>query len=530
MRSICDHKLEGICGVKESLILSFKTKILHRVDSETRIGIVAATILTFALLFRLAAAYSNYGFLALDDYYLLSTSVPAQVAQDAYQQVDRAQIRSPIPILFVHSVASFAYRMGLSDPVDQIRTVYILLGIFSLISIYYAYLIFQFLGFSRTALIAASLLSFHFLFPYISTRALLESMSAPFLMASLYFLIRYQSAGERLHLILSIVWLGAASLFRFQAGVVAVSIPVIVYLRHRAPGEPFRSTILRSLADQGVVVFSGIAVLILTGLPDLWLRGEFHASLLEYMKYNVAHSSSYGVRPFWSYLPTLLGVSLAPLYISRYRDFDWRSTYRPLLPALLYLMIFFMAHSAVPHKEERFLIPILPILLILLAPLTEYLLFERRASLRMSLLLCANLLLLPFVTVSLSQANTIGLVRYFNAHHEATRLIVFENSLEHLPISYAVRPGVDILIIHRDQDAGQLTAGMSCGDIMAVRKDMISMARPITRKLEETIRFDPGILEKILIAASPRSNTRRDTILAFRPAGCEEQRVGNVMR
>ena len=460
-------------------------------------------ILAGSALIRLATAIFNYGFLALDDYYILSTIVPAQLAPDLSCQIELADIRSPIPYLAVFGTTHLAYLLGLNDPLNQIRALYILLGLFSLVSIVYAVRIFQLLDRPRTALLAAGILGFHFLMPYISTRSLLENMGAPFLVASVYYLMRYREKGTAVDLVVSVTLLAFSSMLRFQNGII---FPVFIYVIAER----------KNLKDPVILMVTGVILLILTGLPDLFLRGHWHESLFRYVKYNLTHSSEYGTDPFYNYLPTVLGIILFPFLISKYPGFRWKKEYHGLLPVVASFFLFLLAHSAIPHKEERFLIPVLPLLLISVAPPVEWLFFEIRSRIRMTAILITNLVLLFFASFTISQYNSIGLVRMLNNHREIRKIYLFQGTMSHVPISYGYRPDLVLEVTPPGSPLLSRTPE-DCPFTAAIREDLKPLVEPSLKGLVPLEKFPPSPVEKLLILGNPSSNKRRNTILLYGP-------------
>lgn len=115
----------------------------------------------------------------------------------------------------------------------------------------------------------------------------------------------------------------------------------------------------RAHAAQGLAIFCGAGALY--GLVDLFTWGEFLHSFRVYVRFNLLEgkASSFGTQPPWFYLKALLlaeGRVVLPLAVVG--ALGWRRA-RPLWWLWL---AFFAVHSALPHKELRFVYVLLPLL------------------------------------------------------------------------------------------------------------------------------------------------------------------------
>lgn len=466
-------------------------------------------ILAGAFLIRLLTAFFNYGFLALDDYYIISTIIPAQVAPGPECQIELADIRSPLPYLFVYGASRLALGLGLTDPLNQIRFLYLILGMVSLVTVYFGAKILEVQGKPHRVLIGAAILSFQFLMPFLSTRSLLENMSTPFLVLSLFYLVRYFKDPTWSSVVLSTSFLAISSMFRFQNGMI-IPVHLFVFLRNR------------NWKDPAIFAATGMVMLVATGLPDLFLRNFWHESLFKYVEYNLHHSSEYGVEPFYNYIPTILAFILFPFFISRFKGFNGKEEYRFLGPVLYSVLLFVGGHSLIPHKEERFLIPVLPLILILLVPLVDYFLRTSQVK-RIGSLVVTNGLLLIVGSFQISQFNSIGLVRFLHSHHEIQKLYVFTGSLHHFPISYGLRPEMKIDNAGPEFDPTSAEDD-DCPFTLAIRDDLLEKGKDALTGLKLVRSFEPEPAEKLLIALNPTSNGRRRTIHLYGPADLENRK------
>ncbi|TGL59015.1 hypothetical protein [Leptospira sarikeiensis] len=496
-------------------------------------------IIGLGLATRLAASVLNKGYLALDDYYILFFSVPAQ--SESLALVDTIQsvpeIRSLVPDFIIRVFAKTAYWLGFQDPLSQIQFLFACLGILSIVTVFTGYNLLKFLYTPKglrtekrenykdwIPLSGAFLLSLHFLMPFISTRSLIESMSAPFLLGSAFYFSKYYVLKVKKYLFYSLLLLSISCLFRFQVGVCAIAIFAFVL---------YDGWKKKDWKDLGYFFVFSVFLFILTGLPDLIFRGSLHSSLISYFRYNLDHSAEYGTSPWYTYLPTVIGVSMLPLLIGKYDGFEWKKIYKELIPVSLFSGIFFVSHSLIPHKEERFLLPIFPLLLLLLSPLAAYWWAKehRRMSIRRSIFFLVNFILLSLLSFFTIQSNSIDLVRYLHSHKEIKQLYVYKDSIPHLPVSYAYRDPLERYesIESLDEENQPKIPGFdpytACSSAFVVRKDYVVGGQYPEAPWDLIATFRSSPLEEFAVSLNPNKNKRRSSLYLYKFKLCKDEVV-----
>jgi hypothetical protein len=184
-------------------------------------------------------------------------------------------------------------------------------------------------------------------------RTMGESFSAAFLVIALAALDRPASKAVA---ILGGAMLGLAVLARYASGVQAAV--AIAYLAIQSRWRPLTFALVGSLP-------------VLAGLGALdWLTWHrpFH-SALTYFQFNVLSAragAQFGAAPAWFYLPVL--VRAVPLWVWVGLPFAILKQ-RPRVPMPLFCGICSVAAlSAVAHKEERFIYPVLVLVALVAAP------------------------------------------------------------------------------------------------------------------------------------------------------------------
>ena len=200
------------------------------------------------------------------------------------------------------------------------------------------------------------------------SRAMAEVASAPFLAWGLWLLwdwgmgrsgkaaaysVSPVLAGRRSgvgRLILAGSLFGLATLLRYQSAILLPAILIIVWAR-------------RSLRAATLVAAGLGIVLVLGGLLDWVTWGKPFQSLWVYVRFNLLEggANQWGIAKRGFYLRVLLSSS-GPAMVLLFFGFvaGLRRTWPVALPALFFLGV----HSMIPHKELRFLYPVLPMVLL----------------------------------------------------------------------------------------------------------------------------------------------------------------------
>jgi phosphatidylinositol glycan class B len=131
-----------------------------------------------------------------------------------------------------------------------------------------------------------------------------------------------------------------------------------------------------SRRDLMIAVAAFLPVVVAAGLVDRLTWGRFFGSYYNYFVFNQTHQVSimFGVRPFWYFLVTLGIGSLALLPAGAVLSLRrLRQTWLPLAAAAAIVGL----HSIIPHKEYRFILGAIPLLLVVLGLVVALLVVER---------------------------------------------------------------------------------------------------------------------------------------------------------
>jgi len=169
----------------------------------------------------------------------------------------------------------------------------------------------------------------------------------------------------------------------------------------------------------------------------------------------------------------------------------------------------------VRHKEERFMIPLLPLFLMLLTPLLAYLIVHRdQYRWRLAFLGVVNGVLLALAVTSAPQRATIELTRYVDANPAITTISRVGDFIQ-VPAVFVSHP----VTVRESKELDE--AALDCSGVVAVLA-LTKTGKELAAdpRLVSVAEFEPGPLERLLVAINPRHNARRGTVLVLRPSGC----------
>lgn len=310
------------------------------------------SVMLVAALLRLFAAFFAPGYLMVDDHFLVVEAGASWADGADYNNwLPWNQDGDPKP-----HAANFAYvgtqffvfkalnALGFVDPQWKMVAVRLLHGIYSLLTVYLAFLITRRLSSTRNAMYVGLILGAAAIMPNFSVRQLVEFVCIPPLLIATWALVKDDKLGWKNYIIAGL-GIGLSTGFRYQCGVFGVGVGLALLLQRDIKGA----------------VQTGVWSLLfftLSQLQDLFIWGEPFTQLRAYISYNESHAGSYPNGPWYMYLLTILGYLVPPLSVFLLFGFfaGVRKYTMLVLPALLFLVF----HSIFPNKQERFIFPILP--------------------------------------------------------------------------------------------------------------------------------------------------------------------------
>lgn len=209
---------------------------------------------------------------------------------------------------------------------------------------------------SRLFLLGAAV--FCWFMPFLSVRFSSENWSALTLLAGLYFLlvteeetnsIRYR---QLIAPLLMGVFFGLCFWFRFQTAFAILGVGLWV-LFIRSPRLP----VLSLLCAVAGALFS----LVLGVVLDRIFYGQWVLTPYNYYKVNIVEdkASSFGIEPWWWYLPTAIQELVWPIGLVLFALFLYGAHVARRHVMLWAIIPFIIGHSLIAHKEIRFMFPLI---------------------------------------------------------------------------------------------------------------------------------------------------------------------------
>jgi hypothetical protein len=295
--------------------------------------------LGFSFIVRSLCAYRVFGPQALDDYINNIRPLRIELLGGKY---DFPAWRSPLlekTLFYFVKLARAIFQN--SSAVFDIRASYFVLGLLSLLGVWGAYLYSSRKGEDRFQKLALGFFSLHGLLPFVTTRALGESLALSLMVLGVGLLESPRTAHKTGRWGGALV-LGLAVLFRFQAGIFYVAYAVTTALARRK-------------REFAALMGTGILLILIQSAMDSALGRTPLGTLRAYFGHN-GDPAVYGKNPWYATWFAWLFFIYFPLcvpFVRSLRKF-WKRHWVSFAPVLVFLLV----HSWVPHKEERFIYPV----------------------------------------------------------------------------------------------------------------------------------------------------------------------------
>ncbi len=310
-------------------------------------------VILIALFVRVIASFTSPGYLMVDDHFLVVEAGASWADGEDYNNWlpwNQTGEAKPHAANFAYVgtqyvVFAFLKTVGVDDPQVKMIIIRLLHGLYSLLIVYFAFLITRRLSNERYAVMVGLLLALGAIMPNFSVRQLVEFICIPPMLYASWVLVKHQDQLNWKHFLLAGIGVGLATGFRFQCGVFGVGLGLALLLK-------------REFVGAVLLGFSSLLVFSLAQIQDVFIWGEPFTQLRAYVDYNESHSGSYPNGPWYMYLLTLAGYMVPPLSLFLLFGF-FKGTRKYLLivvPALAFLVF----HSFFPNKQERFIFPIIP--------------------------------------------------------------------------------------------------------------------------------------------------------------------------
>ncbi len=384
-------------------------------------------ILFAAIFFRLLAVLFAKGFGMHDDHFLVIESAQSWVDNFDYNYwlPSSHQTQPTGHSWFYCGLHYFLFRglqaIGIFDPQIKMYIVRFLHAAFSLITVFLGFRITETVSDKNSARMAGILLAVYWFFPNASVRNLVEVVCIPFLIISTWMLIKPVRKYFFLHFFLAGIIAGFAFSIRFQSILFIGGMGLALLIQKR-----WKETILFGIGAL-------ICMTSLQGIIDEIIWKHPFMEFKEYVRYNIENSKTYFVQEWYMYFALLFGMLIPPVSIFLLFGFfrSWKKHLMLFFPSF----IFFLFHCYFPNKQERFILPIIPFIIILGVigwnDFVQHSKFwmNRKKLLRGCWIFFWTLNIIPLlaVSVSYSKRSRVESMIYLSAKKDFKRLVVEES-------------------------------------------------------------------------------------------------------
>lgn len=316
--------------------------------------IPVSVILFIALGIRLLAAFFSKGFAFSDDHFDVIT-----IAQGWLDGLPM-WLNEPMPprhsMLYALTHYAIFYvleALGIFSPEVKMTVVRLVHALYSLLVVYFGYKLTERLSNKANARLVGLMLALVWFMPFMSVRNLVEMVCIPPYLAAFYLMVKQEQNSRKR--VMPYFWAGAlfalAFVFRYHTVLFGAGAGLVLLYKRQ-----WREAVAVLL---GFIV---TAFLIQGTIDIIFFDYPFH-SIVAYFLYNTENAENFSTGPVYRFALTILGFLVPP--ISAFLVVGYAKTAK-LAPKLFWGgLIFFVAHSLFPNKQERFILPLLPLIMIL---------------------------------------------------------------------------------------------------------------------------------------------------------------------
>lgn len=451
----------------------------------------------------------NDGFMALDDYFVgITRYIPAQTSS-IMTLVGTDDVKSPLQLLPFHTLAQTGLSLGIESPYLQYRFMLTILSLLAVGMLFFGLKQIQHFEQRRNNpesesffVFLLALASFYFVMPFSMTRPMFESLAAPWLFLSFVNCYLYDQEGRLKNLLASVFFVSVAFCLRQQLGFCALATLIIPLLKKN----------YRDFIYAGAL---GLVFFLIAGIPDYFIRGEYHFSLKAVTIYNVKYGANYGSQPWHFYLVLIFVTGLIPFLFAKYPAGFIKSELKKYRTAWIFLALFVLLHNMFPQKWERFLVSIFPILMVATAPFFWQLWKERRQRKArwISLIILNTILLIP-ASFTRPQNAILELALNLNKHPEITKVYRTEGQPEWFPEVFVAQKSYVVTDIQNGATPSQWPP-IDCQTWVIINEDQKNQYGDQLKNFAIAQKLPSNWIERLAYKLNPSKNQRRASMYAY---------------
>ena len=311
-------------------------------------------ILIIAAFIRLVAAFFSKGYAFHDDHFDVITVAQHWLYGLPHWVEPNNPPRHSMFYVIIHYVIFYiSESVGIGSPESKMLVVRIIHGLYSLLIVYFGYKITALISYRSNAALVGLILSLIWFMPFMSVRNLVEMVCIPPYLAAFYYMLKDYKAQTftwKRWLFAGILF-GLAFVIRYHSILFIGGAGVILLFRKQWKEAFILSCgfLLSTFAIQGTI-------------DMIMFQYPFH-SVVAYYEYNTQQHNVRVIGPAYRFLLTVLGFLVPP--ISLFLIYGFIKSRK--IEAMMFsaALVFFAFHSIFPHKQERFILPLFPLIIIL---------------------------------------------------------------------------------------------------------------------------------------------------------------------
>lgn len=473
-------------------------------------------LLIIGFIFRLVSVFFSKGFGWFDDHFLIIE--PAQNWADGFdndwlrseEDPDRQPQGHSFFYIGIHYyIFKFFAFINVTDPQVKMFYIRLLHAVWSLLIIKYAYKIAEQYASKKVAWYVGLFMALYWFMPFMSVRNLVEFVCVPPVLIAIYQ-VKKENFNWK-NFAIAGMWLGIAFSIRFQSAFITLGVGLALLILRTS----FKNLIILTLSFFLIVVLT-------QGVVDYIIWQKPFAECIAYIDYNIANANAYGTDNWHMYFDLIFGLLIPPLSFVLFAGYfySWKKTALIFWPVLIYLVF----HTYFPNKQERFIMTILP-LLVISGTIGMFMLYEKyKEKINLKLfraskvfVIALNLILLPILSSSYSKRHRIEAMYYLYNKNDSNNFIIEDSNKEvefFLPplYYYGKWPSVygitktntidSALVYYNEQDEKNKPSYMVFWQAENIEARVASVKKRFPNlKYETTI--DPSLIDKTLYWLNP---------------------------
>ncbi|UCG61297.1 MAG: glycosyltransferase family 39 protein [Candidatus Zixiibacteriota bacterium] len=321
-----------------------------------------ASVLTVALALRLVAVIFSKGFMASDDHYVtveiayrwLNNGLFGENGFITWGTEEHHEIsRFPLYNILLFLNMKVMSLLGCETLDEIMYGVRLAHAFFSLIAVAAVYKIVEIASGSKNWAVAAGMIvAAHFLMPFLSVRNMIEVVGGTLWVTALLCVYKHRREDRPVWLIWAGILSGLAWMIRFQMVLAFWILPLVLWYEHRR------------LIPALQYVFAVAVVILVSGVADWYLMGTFMGTTINYIgpisPGEAVYPTNVLIYPVLIIAVFIPPASLVATWLALKKNF-WKYH----LPLVLTTLSFILGHYLVANRQERFMIPIFPAVLVI---------------------------------------------------------------------------------------------------------------------------------------------------------------------